>query len=95
MNYIIDNPAILLLSGIIAMVFVFIKDKWVSNQEVGNEKMKIIADNISKGAMSFLKAEYSILFFFVLVVGGLLTYIGSTQENSSPLLGFSFLIGGL
>ncbi len=93
MQYIVSNPGILLLSGIIAMLFVFIKDKWVSNQEVGNEKMKIIADNISKGAMSFLKAEYSILFFFVLVVGGLLTYIGSIQ--SSALLGFSFLIGAI
>ena len=92
-NYIVDNPGILLLSGIIAMLFVFIKDKWVSNQEVGNEKMKIIADNISKGAMSFLKAEYSMLFFFVLVVGGLLTYVGSIQ--SSALLGFSFLIGAI
>ena len=93
MNSIIDNPAILLLSGIIAMIFVFIKDKWVSNQEVGNDKMKTIADNISKGAMSFLKAEYSILFFFVLIVGGLLTYVGSIQ--SSPYLGFSFLIGAI
>jgi len=95
MDSIIKQPAILLLSGIIAMIFVFIKDKWVSNQAVGNEKMKIIANNISKGAMSFLKAEYSVLFFFVLVVGGLLTYIGSVQESSSPLLGFSFLIGAI
>jgi len=95
MNYLIDNPGILLLSGIIAMVFVFIKDKWVSNQAVGNDKMKVIADNISDGAMSFLKAEYSVLFFFVLIVGGLLTYIGSTQSTSSPLLGFSFLIGAI
>jgi len=95
MNYIIDNPGILLLSGIIAMVFVFIKDKWVSNQSVGNDKMKVISDNISAGAMSFLKAEYSVLFFFVLIVGGLLTYIGSTQSTSSPLLGFSFLIGAI
>ena len=93
MSYIINNPAILLLCGIIAMVFVFIKDKWVSNQNVGNEKMKTIADNISAGAMSFLKAEYSILFFFVLIVGGLLTYVGNIQ--SSPLLGFSFLVGAL
>ena len=54
MNYIIDNPGILLLSGIIAMIFVFIRDRWVSNQAVGNDKMKIIADNISAGAMSFL-----------------------------------------
>ena len=95
MNYLIDNPGILLLSGIIAMVFVFIKDKWVSNQAVGNDKMKVIANNISDGAMSFLKAEYSVLFFFVLIVGGLLTYIGSTQSTSSPLLGFSFLIGAI
>ena len=34
MQYIVLNPGILLLSGIIAMLFVFIKDKWVSNQEV-------------------------------------------------------------
>ena len=44
MNYIIDNPGILLLSGIIAMIFVFIRDRWVSNQAVGNDKMKIIAE---------------------------------------------------
>ncbi len=93
MNYIIDNPGILLLSGIIAMLFVFIKEKWVSNQAIGNERMKTIADNISDGAMSFLKAEYSILFFFVLLVGGLLTYVGNMQ--SSALLGFSFLIGAI
>ena len=93
MKYIVDNPEILLLSGIVAMIFVFIKDKWVSNQEIGNSKMKIIADNISAGAMSFMKAEYSILFFFVLIVGGLLTYVGNIQ--SSPLLGFSFLIGAI
>jgi len=95
MDSIIQQPAILLLSGIIAMVFIFIKDKWVSNQAVGNDKMKIIAKNISDGAMSFLKAEYSILFFFVLIVGALLTYIGSTQSTSSPLLGFSFFIGAI
>ena len=93
MDSIIKQPAILLLSGIIAMIFVFIKDKWVSNQAVGNDKMKIIANNISKGAMSFLKAEYSVLFFFVLAVGGLLTYVGNLQ--SSALLGFSFLIGAI
>ena len=76
------------------MVFVFIKEKWVSSQPVGNDKMKIIANNIADGAMSFLKAEYKILFFFVLIVGSLLTYVGSTQA-SGPLLGFSFLVGAI
>ena len=76
------------------MVFVFIKEKWVSSQPIGNDKMKIIANNIADGAMSFLKAEYKILFFFVLIVGSLLTYVGSTQA-SGPLLGFSFLVGAI
>ena len=40
MEYILENKSILLLSGILALIFVFIKDKWVSNQSVGNEKMK-------------------------------------------------------
>ena len=57
MEYILDNPAILLLSGIIGLVFVFVRNKWVSNQPVGNKKMETIAKNISDGAMSFLKAE--------------------------------------
>ena len=87
-------PELLLLSGIIAMVFVFIKEKWVSNQPVGNDKMRIIAKNIADGAMSFLKAEYKILFFFVLIVGSLLTYVGTTQD-SGAYLGFSFLVGAI
>tara|TARA_B100000614_G_scaffold7435_1_gene6930 strand:+ start:14525 stop:16660 length:2136 start_codon:yes stop_codon:yes gene_type:complete len=87
------SPELLLISGIVAMVFVFIKEKWVSNQPIGNDKMKVISNNISDGAMSFLKAEYKILFFFVLIVGSLLTYIGSIQ--SSYLLGFSFLVGAI
>ena len=93
MEYILVNPAILLLSGIIGLVFVFLRNKWVSNQPVGNKKMEIIAKNISDGAMSFLKAEYSILFFFVIIVGALLTYLGSQQSHW--LLGVSFLIGAV
>ena len=95
MEYILENKSILLLSGFLALIFVFIKDKWVTNQPVGNEKMATIAKNISDGAMSFLKAEYTILSFFVIVVGGLLTYLGSQNENSHALLGFSFLMGAI
>ena len=96
MEYILENKSILLLSGVLALIFVFIKDRWVSNQSVGNEKMATIANNISDGAMSFLKAEYTMLSFFVIIVGGLLTYLGYLGEATSTshsLLGFSFLIG--
>ena len=96
-NFILNNPSLLLLIGFIALIFVFMKNRWVSNQPVGNEKMKTIAEHISKGAMSFLKAEYSILMIFVLVAGSLLAYLGSQQSTdlNSPLLGVSFLIGAV
>jgi len=48
----------------LALLFVLIKNSWVSKQEVGNEKMARIATNIADGAMSFLKAEYKILSHF-------------------------------
>jgi len=89
-EFFIDNQWIFILSGTIAMIFVYIKNIWVGKQEVGEERMKIIANNIADGAMSFLKAEYSLLAFFVAVVGCLLAYIGA-----SPWLGFSFLVGAI
>ena len=98
MEYILENKSILLLSGLLALIFVFIKDKWVTSQPVGNERMATIAKNISDGAMSFLKAEYTMLSLFVIVVGGLLTYLGYVGEasgKSHSLLGFSFLMGAI
>ena len=98
MEYVLENKSILLLSGLLALIFVFIKDKWVTSQPVGNERMATIAKNISDGAMSFLKAEYTMLSFFVIVVGGLLTYLGYMGEasgKSHSLLGFSFLMGAI
>ena len=46
--------------GILALIFVFIKNAWVAKQDEGNAKMARIAKNIADGAMSFLKAEYKI-----------------------------------
>ena len=82
--------------GIAGLVFTFWKSKWVAEQEVGGEKMALIAKNISDGAMSFLKAEYTILFAFVLVVACLLGYSGMTQgAASSPLIALSFGLGAI
>ncbi|MCA9136102.1 MAG: sodium-translocating pyrophosphatase [Planctomycetales bacterium] len=84
------------LLGVAGLVFTVWKTKWVSAQEVGGEKMARIAANISEGAMSFLKAEYSILAVFVIAVAILLGYAGSTQgESSSPLVAASFACGAV
>ena len=51
------------LFGVLALVFVFLKNTWVTKQDKGNEKMTKIAKHIADGAMSFLKAEYKVLQF--------------------------------
>ena len=80
--------------GLIGLAFTFWKSKWVSSQEPGNEKMERIAQNITEGAMSFLKAEYSVLFGFVIAVAVLLGWAGARQgPSSSPLIALSFVLG--
>jgi Na+/H+-translocating membrane pyrophosphatase len=59
--------------GIIALIFTFIKSAWVTKQDPGTDRMVRIAADINKGAMAFLKAEYSILILFVVLIAGLLT----------------------
>ena len=56
------------LFGVIALIYTFWRSSWISKQDAGNEKMKIIAGHIAEGAMAFLKAEYKVLIFFVIVV---------------------------
>lgn len=80
--------------GIVGLAFTFWKAKWVEEQDPGDEKMVRIADSIADGAMSFLKAEYSVLAIFVIVVAGLLGWAGNNQgEASSPLVALSFVLG--
>jgi len=82
------------LFGLLGLGFTFWKSAWVAKQEVGTERMARIAKNITDGAMSFLKAEYSVLFLFVIAVAALLGWAGSSQgEQSSPYIALSFVSG--
>ena len=83
------------LFGVLALAFVFYKNAWVSKQDPGNEKMQVIASNISKGAMAFLKAEYKVLAIFVIAVAVLLAFKGSTESGSSWFVAVSFLVGAI
>ncbi len=80
--------------GIAALVFTYMRAVWVGQQDQGNERMIRISKYISDGAMAFLKAQYSVLAIFVLIVASLLAFMGSRDpENSSPLIGLAFAIG--
>ncbi len=81
--------------GIVALVFVFIKNSWVAKQDEGDAKMARIAKNISDGAMSFLKAEYKILSIFVVAVAILLYFKGSAEAGSHGMVALSFVVGAI
>ena len=92
MKFIIDFlPAF----GLVGLLFVFVKNNWIAKQEVGTDKMARIADNIAKGAMSFLKAEYKILSIFVVCFAILLYFKGSNEEGSNGMVALSFVVGAV
>ncbi len=81
--------------GILGLLYVLIKNVWVSKQEVGDDKMARIAKNIADGAMSFLKAEYKILSIFVICVAALLVFKGESEEGSNWMVAVSFIVGAI
>lgn len=81
--------------GVLALLYTFWRSAWVSKQEVGTEKMAIIAKNIADGAMAFLKAEYRVLAIFVVCVAILLGISGASAEDSSWLVAVSFILGAI
>ncbi len=81
--------------GVLALIFVFIKNIWVSKQEQGDAKMVRIAKNIAEGAMSFLKAEYRVLAIFVAAVAILLYFKGTSEAGSNGMVAISFIVGAI
>ncbi|MEX0906046.1 MAG: sodium-translocating pyrophosphatase [Balneolaceae bacterium] len=84
------------VAGLVALLFTYLRTQWVTKQDAGTEKMVRISENISRGAMAFLKAEYRVLSIFVVIVAVLLGIQGSLNpEQSSPLVALSFIVGAL
>jgi len=79
--------------GILALLYTMFKSSWVSKQDAGNDRMKEISKYIAEGAMAFLKAEYKILTYFVIIAGLLLAFMGYSNPKSSPAIALAFVIG--
>lgn len=82
-------------AGILALLYTYFQSRWVAKQDAGTDLMKRIGGFISEGAMAFLKAEYKVLAWFVLVVAGLLAWQGASTEASSPVVAISFVAGAV
>lgn len=81
--------------GIVGLIVMAIKSSWVTKQDAGDANMQELAGYIAKGAMAFLKAEWKILSYFVVIAGILLAWSGTLVENSSPIIAISFVIGAV
>ena len=86
---------IVLNAGVIALVFAFIKTNWINKQDQGTDKMEEIGKSIAEGAMAFLRAEYRVLSFFVLIVALLLGFANAGRQDSSAFISLSFISGAV
>ncbi len=81
--------------GVVALVYTYLQSNWVNKQDAGNEKMKLISGHIADGAMAFLKAEYKVLAYFVVIVAILLAIMGMSNANSHWAIGIAFIFGAV
>ena len=81
--------------GIIGLLYTLVKFNWVSKQDAGNDRMKEISTYIADGAMAFLKAEWKILGYFVVIVAILLGFMASTNHESHWSIALAFIIGAV
>src|ERR1700744_1236858 len=81
--------------GVVCLLYTFIKYAWVSKQDAGNARMQEIAKHIAEGAMAFLKAEWKILSYFVIIAAILLALMGSSNPHSHWSIALAFVIGAV
>ncbi|WP_200979661.1 sodium-translocating pyrophosphatase [Echinicola sp. 20G] len=79
--------------GILGLIVMTIKSSWVNKQATGDQNMVELAGHIARGAMAFLKAEWKVMFYFVVIAGIILAWSGTLVENSTPVIAVSFVLG--
>jgi K(+)-stimulated pyrophosphate-energized sodium pump len=80
--------------GLLALVFAFVKSRWVISQDAGTDHMRELSSHIREGAMAFLGREYRVLAIFVVVVAVILG-LGNLSQGLSPWVSFSFVVGAV
>ena len=83
------------LMGVIGLLYTFVKYKWVSRQDAGTDRMKEISNYIAEGAMAFLKAEWKILGYFVVIVAILLAIMARSNPHSDWTIAVAFIMGAV
>src|ERR1700712_5924316 len=94
MDFLYSNLIYLIpVMGLVGIFFMLGKSAWVTKQDAGDATMTELSGYIADGAMAFLRAEWKVLSYFVVVAMILLAWSGTTVATSSPIIAGSFLIG--
>ncbi len=83
------------LMGILGLLYTLIKFNWVSRQDAGSDRMKEISNYIAEGAMAFLRAEWKVLGYFVVIVAILLAVMAGANPHSHWSIAVAFVIGAV
>lgn len=83
------------LMGVIGLLYTFVKFRWVTKQDAGSDRMKEISNYIAEGAMAFLKAEWKILGYFVVIVAILLGVMSLSNPHSHWSIAIAFVLGAV
>jgi len=89
-QFLIYVPAVLAVLGLLFMVS---KARWVGKQDAGDSRMQFISKSIQEGAMAFLKAEYRILFIFVIIASVALFIVSTLVETTHWVIVVAFIFG--
>ena len=81
-----------ILTGIIAIVVVYLIARGILKEDAGNDRMKEISGYIEEGAMAFLKKEYSYLAVFIIVVALAILIFLNIKTASAFVVGALFSI---
>lgn len=83
------------LLGILALIYAALQTAWITRQNPGDGKMRVIAHNIAQGATAFLKAEYRMISYFVGITILFIIYFGITSAHGHPLAAVAFVVGAI
>jgi K(+)-stimulated pyrophosphate-energized sodium pump len=81
--------------GLLSLLFAYWRTAWINQQATGSERMTEIAGYISKGAMSYLNAQYRVLAIFAIFACIFLGFISYNDPHSSPLIILAFVVGAV
>lgn len=81
--------------GLLGLLYTWMKFIWVGKQDAGNDRMREISTYIAEGAMAFLRAEWKILGYFVVLVGILLAVMASANPHSHWSISIAFVVGAV